>query len=42
MQLGRDPEAYRLAAVTVLVALVAIWLADRLSRRSRSKSVALR
>ncbi|HXV63461.1 MAG TPA: molybdate ABC transporter permease subunit [Vicinamibacteria bacterium] len=42
VQLGRDPEAYRLAAVTVLVALVAIWLADRLSRRPRSKSVALR
>ncbi|HSF18126.1 MAG TPA: molybdate ABC transporter permease subunit [Vicinamibacteria bacterium] len=42
VQLGRDPEAYRLAAVTVLVALVAIWLADRLSRRPRSKSVVLR
>ncbi|HSF18110.1 MAG TPA: ABC transporter permease subunit [Vicinamibacteria bacterium] len=42
VQLGRDPDAYRLAAVTVLVALVAIWLADRLSRRPRSKSVALR
>ncbi|HSF16451.1 MAG TPA: hypothetical protein VLK65_12965 [Vicinamibacteria bacterium] len=42
VQLGRDPDAYRLAAVTVLVAFVAIWLADRLSRRPRSKSIALR
>lgn len=32
VQLGRDPEAYRLAGVTVLIALVAIWLAERLSR----------
>jgi molybdate transport system permease protein len=33
VQLGRDPEAYRLAAAAVLVALVAIWLAERLGRR---------
>ena len=39
VQLGRDPEAYRLAAVTVLVALVAIWLAERLARPARSSSL---
>ncbi len=37
VQLGRDPEAYRLAAVTVLVALVAIGLAGRLSRRPHAR-----
>lgn len=37
VQLGRDPEAYRLAAVTVLIALVAIWLSERLARRPRSR-----
>ena len=36
VQLGRDPEAYRLAAVTVFVALLAIWLAERLIRRRRT------
>lgn len=35
VQLGRDPEAYRLAGVTVLVALIAVGLAGRLSRRPR-------
>lgn len=38
VQLGRDPEAYRLAAVTVLIALVAIWLSERLARRPRSRA----
>ena len=34
VQLGRDADAYRLAAVTVLVALAAIAVSERLSRRS--------
>lgn len=37
VQLGRDPEAYRLAAVTVLVAFVAIGLSERLSSRRRAR-----
>lgn len=32
VQLGRDPEAFRLAFVTVLVAFSAIWLSERLLR----------
>jgi molybdate transport system permease protein len=32
VQLGRDREAYRLAAVTVLVAFAAIWVSERLVR----------
>lgn len=37
VQLGRDPEAYRLAAVTVLVALAAIVIAERLARPRRAR-----
>ncbi len=36
VQLGRAPEAYRLAAVTVVIALLAIAITDRLSRRPPS------
>ena len=36
VQLGRDPDAYRLAAVTVLVAFVAIWVSERLVRRAQT------
>lgn len=35
VQLGRDREAYRLAAVTVVVAFTAIWISERLMRRSQ-------
>jgi molybdate transport system permease protein len=31
-QIGRDPEAFRLAFVTVVVAFAAIWLSERLLR----------
>jgi len=31
VQTGRDQEAYRLAGFTILVALVAIWLSERLA-----------
>jgi len=41
VQLGRDPEAYRLAAVTVLVALAAIWIAERLAKRPRSNQTSM-
>lgn len=37
VQLGRDAEAYRLAAVTVLIAFGAIWLSERLVERSRPR-----
>ncbi len=37
VQLGRDPEAYRLAAITVMIALAAIFTAERLSRTKRPK-----
>ncbi len=33
VSIGRDPEAYRLAFVSVAVAFAAIWLSDRLVRR---------
>jgi molybdate transport system permease protein len=33
VQIGRDADAYRLAAITVLVAFAAIWLSERLVRR---------
>lgn len=37
VQIGRDAEAYRLAAITVLVAFAAIWFSERLIRpRERS------
>jgi molybdate transport system permease protein len=32
VQLGRDPEAYRLAVVTVLIAFTAIFASERLTR----------
>ena len=32
VQLGRDPEAYALAAVTVVLAFSAIWLSEWLVR----------
>jgi len=38
VQLGRDPEAYRLAAITIVIALVAIAIADKLSRRPRESA----
>lgn len=37
VQLGRDPEAFGLAAVSVLIALVAIGIAEWLSRRPRTQ-----
>jgi molybdate transport system permease protein len=36
VSIGRDPEAYRLAFVSVAVAFAAIWLSDRLVRRGAS------
>ena len=33
VSIGRDPEAYRLALVSVAVAFVAIWLSERLVRQ---------
>lgn len=36
VSVGRDPDAYRLALVGVAVAFVAIWLSERLVRRSRA------
>jgi molybdate transport system permease protein len=36
VSIGRDPDAYRLALVSVAVAFVAIWLSERLVRRSRA------
>lgn len=38
VQIGRDAEAYRLAAVTVLVAFAAIWLSEKLVRSSRGRA----
>jgi molybdate transport system permease protein len=38
VQLGRDREAYRLAAVTVLVAFTAIWVSERLVRRPQDRA----
>jgi molybdate transport system permease protein len=37
VSIGRDPDAYRLALVSVAVAFVAIWLSERLIRRSRAR-----
>jgi molybdate transport system permease protein len=37
VSIGRDPEAYRLALVSVVVAFIAIWLSERLVRRSRGR-----
>jgi molybdate transport system permease protein len=37
VQLGRDPEAYGLAALSVVVALVAIGMAEHLSRSRRRR-----
>jgi molybdate transport system permease protein len=36
VSIGRDPEAYRLAVVSVVVAFAAIWTSERLVRRSHS------
>jgi molybdate transport system permease protein len=36
VSIGRDPDAYRLALLSVAVAFVAIWLSERLVRRSRA------
>ncbi len=36
VSIGRDPEAYRLAVVSVVVAFIAIWLSERLVRRNRA------
>jgi molybdate transport system permease protein len=38
VSIGRDPEAYRLAVVSVVVAFAAIWLSERLVRQSRPRS----
>jgi molybdate transport system permease protein len=38
VQLGRDRDAYRLAAITVLVAFSAIWISERLVRRRPSRA----
>jgi len=37
VSIGRDPEAYRLALVSVVVAFAAIWLSERLVRQSRAR-----
>lgn len=37
VSIGRDPDAYRLAALSVVVAFVAIWLSERLVRQSRAR-----
>jgi molybdate transport system permease protein len=37
VSIGRDTDAYRLALVSVAVAFVAIWLSERLVRRSRAR-----
>lgn len=37
VSIGRDPDAYRLALVSVVVAFIAIWLSERLVRRSRAQ-----
>jgi ABC-type molybdate transport system permease subunit len=37
VSIGRDPEAYRLAAVSVAVGFAAIWLSERLVRAPRAR-----
>jgi molybdate transport system permease protein len=39
VSIGRDPEAYRLALVSVAVAFAAIWLSERLVRRSPARAL---
>lgn len=39
VSIGRDPEAYRLALVSVAVAFAAIWLSERLVRRSAARAL---
>lgn len=38
VQLGRDSDAYRLLAVSVIVAFVAVWMSEAFLRRSAARS----
>jgi molybdate transport system permease protein len=38
VQLGRDTEAFRLVAISVVIAFAAVWTAEAFLRRSGSRS----